>query len=157
MLDIDKFKVINDSYGHAVGDQVLCAFSDALKQCSRESDIQVRWGGEEFLWYCPDTTYNEGAKLCSRVKDELSKISIPVGNESISPTCSFGFVEFPLFGEPSKDWELSLKVVDAALYEAKNRGRNCWVAVEVLDAPPKEEKELLDVSSFIESGYLRLN
>jgi diguanylate cyclase (GGDEF)-like protein len=157
MLDIDQFKVINDTYGHSIGDQVLCAFSDALKRCSRESDIQVRWGGEEFLWYCPDSTYSEGVILCSRVKDELSKISIPVGNKTISPTCSYGFVEFPLFGKPSEDWDLSLKIADTALYEAKSRGRNCWVGVEVLDTPSEEEREQLDVSHFLDSGYIRFS
>jgi diguanylate cyclase (GGDEF)-like protein len=156
MLDIDKFKVINDSYGHAVGDEVLCAFSDALKRYGRESDIQVRWGGEEFLWYCPDTTYNEGSILCSRVKDELSKISISVNTHTISPTCSFGFVEFPLFGEPTEDWELSLKIADKALYEAKARGRNFWVGVDVLNTPSNEDRKLLDVSGFVQAGYIRL-
>jgi diguanylate cyclase (GGDEF)-like protein len=157
MLDLDKFKVINDTYGHSVGDQVLCAFSSVLKQCGRESDIQVRWGGEEFLWYCPDTPYSEGAHLCERVQLELAKISIPVEAGRVKPTCSFGFVEFPVLGSPNEDWDKSLKIADAALYEAKDNGRDSWVGAEVLGMPDIENKSQVNVNKLIDSGCIRLN
>ncbi len=131
MLDIDHFKHINDSYGHAAGDKVLQVFADVLRENARSTDMQVRWGGEEFLWYCPQTTFSDGEHLCQRVRAQLKELNIDVGEGIISPTCSFGFVSFPAFGNPETDWENSLKVADAALYRAKELGRDRFVGAQV--------------------------
>jgi len=154
MVDIDNFKSINDRYGHSAGDKVLRAFADVLRSCSRESDVLARWGGEEFLWFCADTSISEAKSLCERVKRLLSESPIDIDGEEVYTTCSFGFAPFPVWGNPSCDWEDSIKIADLALYEAKHSGRNRWVGFDVKSIPALEDRENFDLGKMISSGNI---
>lgn len=119
MLDIDFFKDINDTHGHAAGDEVLRAVAQACLGCLRETDILARMGGEEFSVYCPDTTLDAGRKLaeriCTTIRDlDLDGIERPV-------TLSVGLVDIPPDADSMTRW---LKMADQALYAAKAQGRD---------------------------------
>ena len=154
LIDLDNFKQINDQYGHSAGDQVLRVFAETIRLVGRESDVLVRWGGEEFLWLCVDTNFLEGIQLCERVRKKFAETSIEYNGQQIKPTCSLGFAPFPIWGEPKSDWEDSLKIADTALYHAKYSGRNRtegYVASENITARPSGD---LDVEALIKNNSL---
>lgn len=120
MMDIDHFKSINDRYGHKAGDLVLVAVADLLKKHCRTSDIVARWGGEEFILLLPETDAKQAFNHSERLRLAITRISIPVGEETISLTASFGIAE------RSADLSLDrmIELADAQLYKAKGSGRN---------------------------------
>lgn len=126
MSDIDFFKKVNDTYGHAVGDCVLKSVAKTIKKELRESDIASRYGGEEFVFLLPQTNIEEARVVAQRLKNavEKKKINIEEYNikdiKEISVTISIGVSEF----KNEKDYELLYKKADSALYEAKETGRN---------------------------------
>lgn len=118
MIDIDKFKNINDTYGHQVGDMVLSAMGAFLKNNLRYGDISVRYGGEEFVVCLPDTNTQSSYKLIDRLREKWSerKITLDDGRE-IACTFSAGIAEWP-------EMQNVINEADKRLYEAKNSGRN---------------------------------
>ncbi len=122
MLDIDYFKQINDTYGHDVGDKVIVAIGHLLIKSIRNSDLAIRYGGEEFLILLHNST-DEGAMLVAKnIHSAFASIEFNVGqNEVIYKTLSIGISKFPNDGETI--WEC-IKCADKALYEAKDTGRN---------------------------------
>ncbi|MCP4130652.1 MAG: diguanylate cyclase [bacterium] len=118
MVDIDHFKVINDTYGHQVGDMVLITVSDTIKANLREYDLLGRYGGEEFLCILPETTIENAAHIAERIRKEISHLEW--GSDTMTVTISAGLTEYRS-GE--KDFEL-IKRVDDLLYTAKENGRN---------------------------------
>ena len=121
MLDIDHFKHINDTYGHLAGDQVLIAVAQEITRCLRPSDMPVRYGGEEFTVFLPNTTVDNAKVIAERLRSGVEKIRIalPTG-EMISVTISVGFTE----RQPEDTVESIIKRADDALYHAKESGRN---------------------------------
>jgi diguanylate cyclase (GGDEF)-like protein len=116
LLDIDKFKAVNDQFGHQAGDQVLCAIAQILRQCSRASDLVGRWGGEEFLIVLTET--KEGAMvLAEKLRQTVEQYDFPVTGHK---TASFGVTVY----RNGDTIEGMMARVDAALYCAKNSGRN---------------------------------
>jgi len=117
MLDADHFKVINDNFGHHAGDQVLKKLATLIGYTVRTNDLLGRWGGEEFLLLCPETDLDGALRLAEtiRLKVQLFDFGIP---QRI--TVSLGVAEYRY----SQSLEDFLKIVDAALYEAKASGRN---------------------------------
>jgi len=128
MMDVDKFKKINDTYGHEMGDQVLKVMTRVAKDLMRVSDLLVRWGGEEFLVVAPNTDAAQGFALAEIIRLAIEKTPI----EGCHPvTVSMG-VSLVGAGESIED---ALGRADAALYHAKESGRNrCILAEEA--APP---------------------
>ncbi|MBT2968654.1 MAG: hypothetical protein B6D72_00760 [gamma proteobacterium symbiont of Ctena orbiculata] len=126
LLDIDHFKIINDKYGHDVGDQVLKHSVEKLKGCIREADELGRWGGEEFLILAPETELVEADNLAQRLCRELAAASIVLQRQEISVTASFGLTRY----QPGENLAACLKRTDDALYAAKAEGRNCVVVIE---------------------------
>ncbi len=118
LVDIDHFKLINDHYGHAMGDQVLRTLAASLSHTLRETDFVGRFGGEEFLIIASQSNIQQTKVLADRIHQQLSKISYSTINEHV--TVSIGIAE--LNDETSLDELISH--ADAALYEAKNSGRN---------------------------------
>jgi len=120
MMDIDHFKVVNDSYGHPVGDLVLQEVAALLTRCLRRYDAVFRFGGEEFLICLPDTSIPDARLLMDRVRLEMSELDITVGEKPLRVTASLGLAELGglLTLDESIEW------ADRALLMAKASGRN---------------------------------
>lgn len=117
IMDIDHFKSINDTYGHAIGDKVLVEIADILKTYTRETDTVGRWGGEEFVIICPDTESAGAMRLAEKMRKAIEEKTI---KENGKTSASFGITQFTNQDSPS-----SLLVrADKALYDAKKHGRN---------------------------------
>lgn len=125
ILDVDHFKKINDHYGHATGDQVLVDLSNTIRSSLRSSDSLTRWGGEEFVILCPNTTLSIVSKLAERLRKKIATINF---QQVESITVSFGVAECG----PSETWEQWLHRADEALYLAKSGGRDQVKAVKKL-------------------------
>ncbi|HJW02863.1 MAG TPA: cache domain-containing protein [Azospira sp.] len=120
-LDLDRFKNINDSLGHAVGDQVLCQVSERLRACIRASDTVSRLGGDEFVILLPELEAPDQAASVAKKLIAAVAEPITVGSYDLSVTPSIGIALFP---EDGADGETLLKNADAAMYHAKELGRN---------------------------------
>jgi diguanylate cyclase (GGDEF)-like protein len=132
MIDIDNFKIVNDSAGHAAGDAVLRQFRDLLKAVSRSSDIIVRWGGDEFVLVARDLSGEGLADLAERIRARAEQQVFEIGEGRVMrATCSVGFACYPFFREQldALSWEQVISVADRALYVAKASGRNAWVGL----------------------------
>ena len=127
LLDIDHFKAINDTRGHAAGDLVLVEVARRLQALVRDRDAVVRWGGEEFVLVLPGATVAGLAVLAPRILRTIGSEPVRAGNTAINVTVSAGCVAFPVHRE--KRWEDALRLADAAMYLAKQRGRNRAVCV----------------------------
>ncbi|CAH0140553.1 putative diguanylate cyclase AdrA [Massilia sp. Bi118] len=125
LLDVDHFKHINDTYGHGAGDAVLREISDALREILRETDMIVRWGGEEFLAFLPSVPRSSLDDVARRLLSGIPARSIDYQGTKLSVNVSIGFAPFPLApGGKSMSWERAVNLVDMALYLAKGHGRN---------------------------------
>jgi diguanylate cyclase (GGDEF)-like protein len=121
LLDLDRFKTINDSMGHAAGDQVLREVARRLGQCLRETDTLARLGGDEFVVLLPDSTAVHAMHVADKLLAVLRPgIELPGGGALLS--ASIGVSRYP---EDGQDLEQLLKNADIAMYEAKNAGRGC--------------------------------
>lgn len=121
-IDIDRFKNINDSLGHAAGDELLIEAARRLRAATRDTDIVARIGGDEFLILLKDASHEPNLdEVAERIRIELSK-PVLVGNCELQVTPSIGISVFP---EDGPDMETLMKSADLALYEAKDSGRNC--------------------------------
>jgi diguanylate cyclase (GGDEF)-like protein len=121
-LDIDRFKLFNDTYGHAVGDVVLREMTKSLSGVARNTDELCRVGGEEFLVICPDTARDAASIAAERFRAAVERNVVEHGGDKLQVTISLGVAE--------KSKELScidelLLAADEALYQAKAAGRNC--------------------------------
>ena len=128
MLDIDHFKNVNDTYGHAAGDAVLCELAQRIESQVRVSDIAARYGGEEFVVLLPGTEIESGQLLAERIRKAVSAKPIDIGGgDSITITASIGIASIT----PERDvddlktaGESLLARADVALYSAKSSGRD---------------------------------
>jgi diguanylate cyclase (GGDEF)-like protein len=125
LLDVDQFKHINDSCGHAAGDSVLRAIADSLRDILRETDMIVRWGGEEFVAFLPSIPRSGLDEVARRLLTGISSNVIDHQGKPLSANVSIGFAPYPLApaGVPLP-WERAVNLVDMALYLAKAHGRN---------------------------------
>ena len=125
LLDVDHFKHINDSYGHAAGDAVLTAIADNLRIVLRETDMIVRWGGEEFLAFLPAVARDDLDDIARRILHGISAQRVSYQEQEIAVNVSVGFAPYPLApGATPLPWERAVNLVDMALYLAKAHGRN---------------------------------
>jgi diguanylate cyclase (GGDEF)-like protein len=130
MVDIDHFKRVNDTHGHQVGDEVLRQVAERLRSTLRRTDFLARYGGEEFGIIAPQTALEAAKVLAERLRRAIAREPIQVNNElSIPLTISVGVAVFPEHGQNESDL---VAAADAALYRAKQDGRNC---VRVAEAP----------------------
>lgn len=122
LFDIDNFKKINDTYGHYAGDKVLIKISDIFKAVSRETDIIVRFGGEEFIIILPNTKEDAAYALANRIKHTVEETDFKISSkEKIRLTLSGGIASFP---DNASDEHSLLNAADQALYAAKASGKN---------------------------------
>ena len=122
MIDLDRFKAVNDTYGHPTGDVVLFETARILKETAREIDMVGRYGGEEFIGILPNTSEEEGARFAERVRAAVEAHVFRDEQTELRMTCSSGVASFP--AEAVEAPEELLKNADAALYLAKESGRN---------------------------------
>lgn len=119
MFDLDHFKRVNDTHGHAVGDALLRAVTHVVEKQLRAADHLARWGGEEFLVIAPELGDRRAVQVAERMRDQISQLHIP-GHRQMSQTASFG-VAFYRAGDTPHGL---VQRADEALYAAKNGGRN---------------------------------
>jgi diguanylate cyclase (GGDEF)-like protein len=148
LIDIDHFKRINDSHGHAVGDAVLVEVAQRLVATLREQDLTVRWGGEEFLVYARGLPPEQVDVLAERLLAAIGSAPVRHGRERLAVTASIGFATFPLLPDRRPiDWERAVDLVDKAMYLAKAHGRNRAYGVRALSAehhPPGAAPDALE-------------
>ena len=121
-LDIDHFKVVNDTHGHAAGDLVLQSFADTVRRNVRDTDVLARWGGEEFVLLLCDTPAADAVALMERLRQAVQAMQVPVaqGGQPITVTVSIGLARHA----PADPLAGTLERADQALYAAKAGGRN---------------------------------
>ncbi|CCK81400.1 diguanylate cyclase [Desulfobacula toluolica] len=125
MIDLDHFKMVNDSYGHVVGDAVLKKIADIIKNAVREYDIPCRYGGEEFSLILPDTDRDGAEIVCERIRNDVADYVFKYDHISFQITLSAGVTFLKKSKDSnSKQSDMLIKQADAALYKAKNMGRN---------------------------------
>lgn len=160
LMDLDHFKNINDGYGHAAGDAVLMEVARRLRRTVRDSDMVLRWGGEEFLIYSPRTNPAQLKNLVDRVLRGIGEEPIKVEGAEIHATLTAGFISLPFSGVPELmcNWEKALQIADMALYLGKVNGRNRAYGVSRLLIPYEEALPVLDhdLSAAIKAGMVEL-
>ena len=117
MIDVDHFKVINDTYGHPVGDEVLARFSQLLKSNVRQLDTTGRWGGEEFMVILPETALHQAGQVGEKIRRAIEK-NLQVNDRQVTVSAGVAAVQ------PSDTVPTLVRRADQALYQAKDAGRN---------------------------------
>lgn len=121
VMDLDNFKLINDGYGHAVGDRYLQAFTRAVRHVLRPGDIFARYGGDEFVVLLPDVMPDMATTVGQRILAAVSGMCLEVDGASLSGSASIGLAVYPLHADNAKDLFL---FADTMLYKAKDAGKN---------------------------------
>ncbi|CAL95465.1 GGDEF domain-containing protein [Azoarcus olearius] len=121
VLDLDYFKVVNDSYGHDAGDAVLKALAGVLKRTVRASDMVIRFGGEEFLIVLQEADAEAALKVAENIRSAVEQMRVQVAGAVLQKTISIGLSMFP---DDSDTFWQAIKFADVALYRAKENGRN---------------------------------
>ena len=137
LFDLDRFKMLNDNYGHDIGDKILLGISEVAKETLRTSDWLSRWGGEEFLAILPDTDEDSSFKIAERLRIAIENFSLKLNTQTIKTSASIGIATYPRDGNTS---DFLIKAADAALYEAKKSGRNRVVAA-------KDKREVYSIAA----------
>jgi diguanylate cyclase (GGDEF)-like protein len=141
MFDIDRFKRVNDTFGHHAGDEVLTAFCQLATLLLRPADLFGRIGGEEFASLLPDTEREEALSLAERLRAAFEATSHTVGVRTIAATVSIGVATSD---DASSDLGTLLDAADQALYRAKALGRNrVELSAHPLERPPKRKRAVL--------------
>ncbi len=129
MLDADKFKQVNDTFGHLAGDRVLKEIAAVIKRCARQSDLCFRYGGEEFLMILDDTNTEQAVKIGERIRKSIEEHVFSYNGNIIPVTISLGAATF----NKQENLEQFKNRADQALYSAKQQGRNLVISSEQLD------------------------
>jgi len=120
LTDIDFFKIVNDTYGHQTGDNVLKCVCDNISANIRVNDVIGRYGGEEFLIIMPETDTDQAAIAAEKLRSAVESMSVPKESKQVKVTASFGVSSY----RQSDDTKMIIARVDKALYESKKNGRN---------------------------------
>jgi diguanylate cyclase (GGDEF)-like protein len=121
MIDIDKFKDVNDTYGHVVGDEVIRHISGLIRHHVRETDVSGRYGGEEFVILLADTPGESGKVFAERLRAEIEEAVVKYNDIDLKYTVSMGIAEIDNSIESYETW---IEFADSAMYRAKDAGRN---------------------------------
>ncbi len=124
MIDVDHFKKVNDQFGHPIGDQVLKALGQMLRQAARAGDMAARYGGEELALVMPNTPKLTAAAVAEKIRRAVAAKPMVFGHVTVPVTVSIGVasVEHRM---PFKEMVHLVKAADLAVYAAKHLGRNC--------------------------------
>ena len=160
ILDVDHFKHINDTLGHAGGDVVLVEIAKRLRSAVRDTDMVMRWGGEEFLIYSPKSSADHLKILAQRVLKVIAETPMDVGDKAMTITVTGGFLTLPFSGLPETDcnWEKAMQIADMALYLGKVNGRNRAYGLNRLRAPFGQVMPVLehDISAALKADMVEL-
>ncbi len=160
ILDIDHFKHINDTLGHAGGDAVLIEIAKRLRSAVRDTDMVMRWGGEEFLVFSPKANAAHLKNLAQRVLHVIGKEPIAVGDKMMAITVTGGFLSLPFSGlsEADCNWEKAMQIADMALYLGKVNGRNRAYGLNRLLAPFEQVMPVLerDITAALKAEMVEL-
>ena len=125
LIDIDRFKQVNDTYGHPAGDRVIQEFVTTLKKGIRNGDYIARWGGEEFILLLPNTSMPEAKQISNRLREMIEETVIEFEDFLVQATASFGLSEIDCSeGNFITSFSKAYSLADKALYKAKESGRN---------------------------------
>lgn len=127
MCDIDHFKRVNDTYGHAAGDAVIQQVAVAVKKNLRSTDVAGRYGGEEFAVLLLDTTVEQAMFFAERLRKNVEAMAVEYNQQILRVTVSIGLAEFHQEMDEYRDW---IEAADKALYQSKAAGRNCITKAE---------------------------
>jgi diguanylate cyclase (GGDEF)-like protein len=130
IMDLDNFKTINDTFGHAAGDEIIREMGNIIKASFRKTDIPGRIGGEEFAVVLKNSSLEEAKIVAEKVREIVSRRKVIYGEQEISLTVSIGVAAIRGITNDINDIEDILKMADDALYKAKAQGRNCVVTLE---------------------------
>jgi diguanylate cyclase (GGDEF)-like protein len=140
MIDLDRFKSVNDRFGHSIGDEVLRIFAESAQVNLRSTDIVARLGGEEFAVLLADACRDNAFKVAERIRSTFAALAATVAGHAVNATASIGVA---IIQDPVQDIQALLAQADQALYRAKARGRNRVVVIGLdlfmeggADAPP---------------------
>ena len=162
LIDLDDFKVFNDTYGHIEGDQVLLRLGQIIKRCLRRADSAYRYGGEEFTIILPMTTSEEGIVIAERIKEELKKENFsPVPDKHVHLTVSIGLSQY----KKQEDMKVFVSRVDHLMYQGKKDGKDRICSESYLQERRNNEVKNIKnyLMSFVERGgpepseYIELN
>jgi diguanylate cyclase (GGDEF)-like protein len=128
VADIDFFKRINDTCGHATGDEVLVAVARLLMAACRTGDIAARWGGEEFIILLPETDAGQATQVAERLRERIARLPVGSPGQEIVASASFGVAQ----RQGHEHIESLIREADEQLYRAKSAGRNCVFPVPAL-------------------------
>lgn len=132
VMDIDKFKLINDNYGHMAGDDVIKGFSKVVSQVIRKTDMLFRYGGEEFVVLMSNTGRDGALLLAERIRRDIERMEVKIPQGPLTVTVSLGVASLDL----NEDGLSLFERADQALYQAKAAGRNCVRLAEPASALP---------------------
>nr|WP_228517826.1 GGDEF domain-containing protein [Aliidiomarina indica] len=160
LIDIDHFKTINDSYGHAAGDAVLTSISQRLLRFIHSDDLVVRWGGEEFVIFIPNTRSRDLQAFTRDLLALFASEPVTFEHRDIKVSATAGVVDLPLRGTTLAhcSWEQSLRLADSLLYLGKLHGRNQAHYLRGLHVPFAEVEEQLfnDFDDANSQGWLEI-
>ncbi len=131
MIDIDRFKLVNDTYGHLAGDSVLKELASVLLKTTRGSDVVIRFGGEEFVIILPQTHINDAVQIAQKIRSAIKNLDIHIQNnidKILKITVSIGVTE--CYCDDDKEIDTIIRRADEAMYEAKHNGRDKIVIYE---------------------------
>lgn len=124
MIDIDDFKKVNDTYGHDAGDKVLEMLSDCLNTNIPKNALAIRWGGEEFIVYMPNTTTEEAVKILETICNDIRSRTVEANNAKIKVTATVGIHS----DSDASKYENVINIADERLYKGKHSGKNCIIS-----------------------------
>ena len=163
MIDLDEFKAVNDTFGHAAGDAVLRHCAGLLRETARKSDVLVRWGGEEFVVVARLQEGESIAPLADRFLQRMRAEPLRLSDgRDLKQTCSIGYARYPFFtGRPELlNWERVLAFADAAMLRAKAAGRDRVAGALAGDlrpgSPARVLERLRDIPKAEQDGLLRI-
>jgi len=160
LLDLDGFKDVNDKHGHAAGDRLLTGLARVLEQTARDSDVVVRWGGDEFLVVGRFIDHQNAPLAAERIREAVAHHAMTLENGTrVSVTCSVGYAHFPFDVEASDTWTWQdiIRLADVAAYSVKREGGNGWAGYSPTSEIPDFAGELVParVAEWVASGQLR--
>jgi diguanylate cyclase (GGDEF)-like protein len=160
ILDVDHFKHINDTMGHSGGDAVLVEIAKRLRSTVRDTDMVMRWGGEEFLIYSPKSNADHLKNLADRVLKVIAQTPMEVDGKAMNITVTGGFLSLPFSGlsEVDCNWEKAMQIADMALYLGKVNGRNRAYGLNRLMVPFAQVMPVLerDISAALRGDMVEL-